>query len=177
MSYTKSVFIFHRALRLDDNIGLLNALRESEHVIPIFIFTKEQITTKNKFRSLNAIIFMLEALRDLDSQLKSYKSKLYIFYGKQHEILNNILEQDPDIDAVYVNKDYTPYAIDRENKLQKIAERNRINFESYEDYLLHEMNDIKSKSKSFYSVFTPFYHEGIKHNVAKPKPLRTKNFI
>jgi deoxyribodipyrimidine photo-lyase len=177
MSYTKSIFLFHRALRLDDNIGLLNAQRESNHVIPVFIFTPEQITSSNKFRALNSIAFMLEALQDLNDSLKKLGSKLYMFYGKQHEILEDIFDNDPDIDAIFMNKDYTPYAIERESKIQKVVDKKGITLESSEDYLLHNIDTIKNKSNSYYSVFTPFYHECIKHDVQKPKALRLKNFI
>ena len=38
-----SIFIFRRSFRLRDNIGLINCLKESKKVIPIFIFTPEQI--------------------------------------------------------------------------------------------------------------------------------------
>src|SRR5690606_38762117 len=99
----------------------------------------------------------------------------HIFYGKQHEILESILDHDPNIECVYVNKDYTPYSIDRENRLRKIADKHKVKFESHEDYLLHNMNTIKNKSGSYYSVFTPFYHEGIKHAVPKIKLLARKN--
>ena len=173
----KSIFIFHRSLRLDDNIGLLKALSESKYVIPIFIFTPEQITTKNKYRSLNAILFMIGSLIDLNNNLKKYKSKLYIFYGKQHDILKDILEKDRDINKVYVNRDYTPYAIERENELKKITDRLNRQFESIEDYLLHPINTIITKTGSFYSVFTPFYRAAIKFDVPKPKMLKDKNFI
>lgn len=177
MSYNKSIFLFHRALRLDDNIGLLEALKDSEHVIPVFIFTPEQITTENKYRSLSAIVFMIEALKDLSESLHKLRSKLYIFYGKQEEVLKNLLESDTDIEAVYVNQDYTPYAIERENKLKKITESLGRQFESYEDYLLHPINMITTKTGTYYSVFTPFYQNALNYNVPVPKPLKHNNFI
>lgn len=177
MSYNKSIFIFHRALRLYDNIGLNEALKESEHVIPIFIFTPEQITTENRYRSVNAIAFMMDALRDLSESLHALHSKLYIFYGKQHEVLKKILESDTDIEAVYVNQDYTPYAIERENKLKKVTESLGRQFESYEDYLLHPINAVTTKTGTYYSVFTPFYQTALKLDVPAPKPLKHNNFI
>ena len=177
MVYKKSIFIFHRALRLDDNLGLLKALKDSDHVIPIFIFTPEQITTENKYRSINAIAFMIEGLKNLSESLHKLKSKLYIFYGKQHEILKNILESDTDIEAIYVNQDYTPYAIERENNLKRITESLGRHFESHEDYLLHPINTINTKAGTFYSVFTPFYQNAINLHVPIPKPLKHNNFI
>jgi deoxyribodipyrimidine photo-lyase len=177
MVYKKSIFIFHRSLRLDDNLGLLEALKSSQHVIPIFIFTPEQITSQNKFRSTNIIAFMMGCLQDLNENLKSHKSKLYIFYGKQHEVLNTLLNKDSEIEAVYVNQDYTPYAIKREEMLKKVCEKSDIYFESVEDYLLHPVNTVLNGSGTYYSVFTPFYRAALKNQVDKPIMLRRYNFI
>jgi len=177
MTHNKSIYIFHRALRLTDNTGLTVALKESKQVIPIFIFTPEQITSQNKFRSLFAVKFMIDALMDLDKSLNKLGSRLYIFYGKQPEVLQKILRHDTDIDTVIVNKDYTPYAISREAELKKICENENRTFESYEDYLLHDINTVLNKSGTFYSVFTPFYNAALKFNVAKPKIIRNTNFV
>lgn len=35
--YDKYIFIFRRDLRLDDNIGLINTLKQSNDVIPIYL--------------------------------------------------------------------------------------------------------------------------------------------
>jgi deoxyribodipyrimidine photo-lyase len=177
MSYNKSLFIFHRSLRLDDNHGLHEALKESKYVIPIFIFTPEQITTENKYRSINAITFMIDALKNLNDSIQIFRSKLYIFYGKQHEILKKILEKDNDIEAVYVNRDYTPYAVERESKLKKISEDLGREFISHDDYLLHSIDTIKTKTGTFYSVFSPFYASALKFDVVPVKMLKYKNFI
>lgn len=173
----KSLFIFHRALRIVDNIALTEAIKQSDHVIPIFIFTPEQISSSNKFRSLFIVKFMIDALIDLDNTLRLLGSKLYIFYGKQHIVLRQILKNDPDINTVYINKDYTPYAIKRENDLKNITEKENRKIEIYEDYLLHHINKIQNKSGTFYSVFTPFYNEALKHDVIKPVIIKKYNFI
>jgi deoxyribodipyrimidine photo-lyase len=174
---TKSVFIFHRSLRLQDNLGLINALKSSNLVIPIFIFTPEQITTKNLYRSLNIMKFMMDSLIDLDNELRSIGSKLFIFYGKPDDILKHILESDPDIQSVHINADYTPYAIEREKQLKTITENANRDFTSIEDCLLHSINTIRSKSDSYYSVFTPFYKEALKHIVQKPVLNNHKNYV
>ena len=36
--YEKSIFLFHRDLRLEDNIGLIESLQKSKQVIPCFIY-------------------------------------------------------------------------------------------------------------------------------------------
>lgn len=173
----KSIYIFHRSIRLDDNKGLLEALKNSDHVIPVFIFTPEQITEKNKFRSLYCLSFMINALIDLDKTLRKYKSKLYIFYGKQEEVISDILDADQDITRVYINKDYTDYAVKREEKIKKVVEKRNLSLFSIEDYLLHNMGTIVTGKKEYYSVFTPFYRAGIKHNVDKVIKNNRDNYI
>ena len=43
MSEQLSVFWFRRDLRLHDNIGLFNALKSGDKVLPIFIFDSETL--------------------------------------------------------------------------------------------------------------------------------------
>jgi deoxyribodipyrimidine photo-lyase len=180
MKYLKSIYIFHRSLRLIDNLGLMEALENSDKVIPVFIFTPEQISEKNKMKSLFSIVFMIHALKDLNRTLKDLGSKLFTFYGEQDKVLDQILKQDDDIQAVYVNTEYTSYGIDREDKLLNVANQYNCDFFSIEDYLLHPINEILTGSGSFYSVFTPFYNKAITFNVTKPsKPSKNnmKKFV
>ena len=173
--YNITLFIFHRSLRLNDNKGLLYALQNSKFVIPIFIFTPEQITTKNKFRSEKGIKFMMDSLEDLNNELKKYSSKLYIYYGKFNEVFENILNDK--IEAIICNKDYTKYAVERSNTYEKIAKQNNIDFIEIEDYLLHNINTIKNIQNSYYSKFTPFYNNAINLEVEKPKINKYENYI
>lgn len=63
--YNNGLFIFRRDFRMNDNTGLIHLSNHCKNIIPIFIFTPEQITNKNKYRSNNAIQFMMESLFDL----------------------------------------------------------------------------------------------------------------
>ena len=47
-----SLFIFTRDLRLEDNNGLIRALKNSTNVLPVFIFDANQITDKNTYKSM-----------------------------------------------------------------------------------------------------------------------------
>jgi len=50
--FKRAIFIFRRDLRLDDNTALLQALKNSETVIPCFIFDPRQIhEDRNPFYS------------------------------------------------------------------------------------------------------------------------------
>ena len=70
--FENGLFIFRRDLRIQDNIGLNEAVTNCKNIYPIFIFTPEQVTEKNKFKSENAIQFMIESLDDLSDKYGSF---------------------------------------------------------------------------------------------------------
>ena len=47
--FENGLFIFRRDLRIQDNMGLNEATSNCKNIYPIFIFTPEQVTEKNKF--------------------------------------------------------------------------------------------------------------------------------
>lgn len=131
MKFKKTLFIFRRDLRLHDNTGLIAALKNSETVIPCFIFTPEQIE-KNPYRSDACLQFMIESLVDLEEQLKAVDGKLFLFFDEPVQVIKQLK-----IDQVVVNRDYTPYARERDDKMKQFCNKNGITFESYDDVLLH----------------------------------------
>ena len=112
-----NIFIFRRDLRLVDNVGLNYAMNNFKNIVPIFIFTPEQITNKNKYKSDNSVQFMIESLKELDSELKKNKSKLHLFYGDNIKVLTKICNKI-NVDNIVFNMDYTPYAIKRDKQIQ-----------------------------------------------------------
>jgi len=98
-----SVLIFRRDLRLDDNTGLLEALKSSTKIFPCFIFDSVQIDpNKNSYFSNNCVQFMIESLRDLNAQFGQYDSRLFLFHGSIEDTVTHIIENlKPD--ALYVN--------------------------------------------------------------------------
>ncbi|MGE0009766.1 MAG: deoxyribodipyrimidine photo-lyase [Candidatus Babeliales bacterium] len=166
--YQKSLFIFRRDLRLFDNTALIKALEESALVIPCFIFDPRQVTDANAFKSTNALEFMIESLKDLHDQLTKHGGKLYLFYGDPAELIKKLITQE-EIDAVYVNKDYTPFSIGRDDSIKKVCTHYDVAFDSCKDALLTEPYEVLTLGNVPYSVFTPFFKTASKITVAHPK--------
>jgi deoxyribodipyrimidine photo-lyase len=166
----KSLFIFRRDLRLYDNIALIECYKQSNEVIPIFIFTPEQIN-KNEYFSSNSFQFMLESLDNLDNELKiKYNSQIHYFYGDNIDILNEILKKY-NFDAIFFNKDYTLYAKNRDDNIEFFCNENDKKCIMYEDYLLLPIgNFLKSDGKP-YEKYTPF-----KNNAKNKKVLQPNNY-
>lgn len=167
--YNKSLFIFHRDLRIADNRGLIRALTQSNYVIPCFIFDPTQISTKNPYRSTNCIQFMISSLQDLDEQLHKKYGKLYLFHGDTHNVVKKLIKEEK-INAVFSNRDYTPFAITRDKSIEKLCHENQIDFILEHDLLLHEPEQVLSGSNTPYSIFSAFFKKALKFPVDKPLP-------
>jgi deoxyribodipyrimidine photo-lyase len=172
-----SIFIFTRDLRLQDNTSLLSALKESQVVIPIFIFNPKQIDDSNKYKSDNCVQFMCESLDELDEELKKKGSRLYFFYDDPNIIIESLLKNNKEIDAVYINMDYSPFAKKRNIDLEKVCKIYDVDFYSYEDYLLTGKDSIVSSSGECYVKFTPFFRNASKLKVKSPDNSNPKNYI
>lgn len=173
--FNKSVFIFRRDLRLYDNTGLIEACNQSKVVIPIFILDTRQIGSKNKYRSLPALQFMLDSLNDLNTQLKKQKGKLYLFSGIAEKVIEKLIKAE-DIDAVFTNRDYTPFSINRDAEIKKICLKQNVAFISCNDLLLHEPENITTASGTPYTIFTPFFKKSSKLPVKSPQALKKPNW-
>lgn len=177
--FKKTLFIFHRDLRLEDNTGLNDALKHSEWVIPCFIFTPDQIE-HNSYRGIHCLQFMIESLEELHRELENHGSKLYLFYGNTSSIVEQCIRQ-LHVDRIVSNKDYTPYARRRDKSIEEICTKSNIAFSLFDDALLHPPEvTVKPNSRppkmEAYTVFTPFYNNAAKLPVEKPEELPAGKF-
>ncbi|ARF10859.1 deoxyribodipyrimidine photolyase [Hokovirus HKV1] len=173
--HNTSLFIFRRDLRLYDNTALINASKNSNMVIPIFIFTKDQLIN-NPYKSDNCVQFMMSCLDNLDQMLKKHNSKLYYFFGDNDTIIKKIIKNNK-IDAIYLNSDYTPFSIKRDENIKEICLNNNIEFCPYEDVLLLPINHVKTKQDTTYTKFTPYFNAAKKIKINLPNTYTCKNFI
>ena len=131
------IFIFNRGLRLFDNTTLIQQIKDFGSIVPVFIFTQEQINPKeNKYFSNNSVQFMIESLHELSDEIKKKGGKMYFFKGDNVKVLKS-LNKIEDIESIGMNFDYTPYARKRSNDIQKFCKKNNIFFYEKEDFLLH----------------------------------------
>jgi deoxyribodipyrimidine photo-lyase len=169
------LFIFRRDFRVIDNVGLNLANSICKRIYPIFIFTPEQVTGANKFKSDNAVQFMIESLQDLSSQISKMGGHLMCFYGHNNSIVANLIKE-LDINVVCFNADYSPYAIQRELGIIQICDKMGIAVQYGHDYYLHPPGTIVNGSKEPYKKFTPYYNVASKKKVEAPASLRKIHF-
>ncbi|QWF71333.1 deoxyribodipyrimidine photo-lyase [Methylomonas paludis] len=173
--YRLSAFIFRRDLRLADNRGLNAALAASEKVLLCFILDPRQIEP-HPYQSLPGLQFMLEALADLQQQAHQLNGVLYLFNDQPEQVLSR-LRQEQQIEAVFVNRDYTPFSRHRDADLQHYCRQAGLDFNSYADLLLNEPEQVLKDSRQPYQVFTPFYRRARQIPVALPQTVSTGKFV
>jgi len=163
----KSIFIFRRDFRLYDNTGFIECYKKSLNILPIFIFTPEQVEN-NEYFSSNSFQFMLESLDELDKELKTnYKSHLHYYYGENIKVLETI-KKEYDYDSIYYNIDYTNYAKKRDKLIENYCNENNINCFTYEDYLLSNIGTYLKDDGKEYLKYTPFKNKAKTFSVRKP---------
>ena len=162
-----NIFIHRRDLRVIDNTTL-NLMYEKKNIIPIFIFTPEQIS-ENQYFSSNLVQFMCESLLDLKKIYKKKKSDLYLFYGNIIDVLDSI-HNKTSIKNIGFNIDYSPYSKERDTKIIQWCKNNKIKVFSEEDMLLTNIvNNINYNGNDPYKVFTPFMRfQKNNFNVSRP---------
>lgn len=161
------LFIFRRDLRIIDNNGL-NFLSElCNNIYTIFIFTPEQVGSGNKYKSDNAVQFMVQGLQDLASEIRKNGGHLYTFYGHNEKVIADCIKAW-DINIVAFNLDITPYARIRDDKIVKMCQRMKVFVTYTPDYYLCEPGSVLNGSGEVYQKFTPFYENARKKKVEKP---------
>ena len=172
--FNKSLFIFRRDLRLDDNSALLSALNASREVLPCFIFDPRQVE-KHRYFSANALQFMIASLLELAGELRARGGKLYFFFGKAEDVAAALIKKEG-IDALYVNADYTPFSRGRDEALSIVAAARGARFFSMADALLVDPLELRKKGGGVYSIFTPFFKAASKLQVQRPKKNHFTNY-
>ena len=171
--YKKTLFIFRRDLRIEDNIGLIEALQNSKEVIPCFIYD-ENIIKKLKDSEFRWS-FLNESLVELDNELKKKGTSLQILEGKPEKIVGEIIKRHK-LDAIFVNTDFTNYSQRRDEKIFQVCKQNKIAFHSTLDFLLHNPNEIKTNEGSPYTIYSFFYKKAKQFPIKKIIKNIKKNY-
>ncbi len=161
MSEKVNIFWFRRDLRLDDNVGFLEALKSDLPVVPIFIFDKDILDHLPEDDA--RVTFIFEELQRMRSNLReNQNSSLALFYGKPLEIWEEITS-DYEVNAVFTNRDYEPYALERDLKLTTFFNNQNIKFNTFKDQVIYEKDDIVKADGTPYVVYTPFKNKWLEN--------------
>ena len=148
-----SIFWYRRDLRLEDNTGLFEALNENENILPIFIFDDSILDELPEDDA--RLNFIYESLSKINKQLNNHNASLQILKGQIDDVWEKLVTTY-DIQKVYLNKDYEPYAIKRDQKIKEFLNSKGIEMKTFKDQVIFEEDEIVKADGNPYTVFTPY---------------------
>lgn len=163
---------------LDSNL-LQSKLMYSSFSLPI----DPNLLLKRRQYRKHLLRFLKEALLDLQEQFHQFSikndefdksknngstlSKLILLVGDPASVINNIIQVDKEIEAIFVNRDYTPYSIKRDQLIQEICKMNNMEFIGCSDILLNEPEEILNSNNRPFKVFSQYYNKAIERLIRK----------
>ncbi len=169
-----SVFWFRRDLRLQDNTALFHALNSEHEILPVFIFDEEIISELPK--DDGRISFIHESLQAINQSLNTFNSSIRVEKGNPMEVWTQLISKY-EIDTVFANKDYEPYARKRDTEIHQLLAKNNIAFKLYKDQVIFEESEITKSDGLPYTMFTPYknkWHEKFQYIDSPPLPFPKK---
>lgn len=164
--YKNSLFIFRRDLRLQDNSALSAALRQSDKVLVVFVFDPLLCRPERH----KACHMLFNCLEELEIDIKHHSGQLLFLAGNPVEQIQALIKPQ-NIEAVFINRDYSPYAVKRDQAIQSLCEAFNIAFHCFADQLLLEPEETLKSDAKPYTVFTPYFRNAAQKFVARPQKL------
>lgn len=166
---TISLFWFRRDLRIIDNNGLYEALKSGDTILPIFIFDTDIIEELEPDDA--RVSFIYKRLTIINNTLSKYSSSVHIEHGKPIDVFEKICKQYR-VNSVFTNRDYEPYAIQRDRAVRDFLSKQQIPLYDYKDQVIFEAHEVMKKDGLPYTVFTPYKNRW--RSIVQPTDLDPK---
>ena len=169
------MFWFRRDLRVEDNVGLYHALKSGLPVLPIFIFDESILgRLPKKDRRLELIIHALGRVNDA---MKRNRCTVRTYHGTPKAIFSELLSTY-DIADVVVNKDYEPYARERDKDIEMLLQSKGVGFRMYKDQVIFQEDEVVKDDGKPYVVYTPYSRKWLaKFNESNLKKYDSENHL
>lgn len=149
----KAVFWFRRDLRLSDNVGLHEAGRAANSVVPVFVFDTKILSRDDVGGA--CVAFMLECLDSLARNLEAVGSRLIFRHGDPLIEIPKLV-REVGADAVFWNRDYEPGAVARDRAMEAKGRELGFATRHFKDSVFHESGEVRTGGGTPYVVFTPY---------------------
>ena len=167
MSKAPVIHWFRRDLRMRDNMALHQACKGDQPVIPLFVIDTDLLTSERI--GAPRLRFLLDALRSLDEKLQDYGTGLLVRHGQPETIIPELVAETG-AEGLYFNRDYSPYACQRDEGIEQILD---IEVSVHEDAILMPPNSILKKDGTPYTVYTYFWK---KWKIAQKPEISVRHF-
>jgi deoxyribodipyrimidine photo-lyase len=155
-----NIFWFRRDLRLEDNHALFHALSDTLPVLLLFIFDKN-ILEKLEDNSDARVEFIHRSITKIDDELRKFGGNIHVVHSTPVDVFTSLSKQY-DIQNVYANADYEPYALSRDSQVRSILSEQNAQLRTFKDHVVFEKGEILNGQNEPYKVFTPYKNQWLK---------------
>ncbi len=152
-----------RSMRQYDNTALVEASKEHDKVYPFYVVDDEYFEQTQL--GYPRVKFWHDSLKELRDILRDSKKDLFVRKGKPVEQLQKFADQ-VQADAIYHNRDYTPYGQRRD---EEVKEELDIPVKTFKDLVMFEKDEILTNSGDPYSVYTYYSKKWFDRNKRRPE--------
>jgi len=148
-----TIYWMRRDLRLHDNAAFYCALKSSHRVLPIFIFDQSILCHLPKRDA--RVLFIHQELKAIQKELRRLGSDILFFYSTPLEAFASLLSEFQ-IAEVHTNRDYEPYAQNRDKQIFDLLAAKNIPFKGKKDHVIFDKSEVVKDDGKPYTVFTPY---------------------
>ena len=168
MNESNSLVWFRRDLRAFDQAALYEALAGSGRVFCAFVYDTDIL--QGLPRDDARLRFIHASLASLDRELRRLGGYLIVRHGRAAEAIP-ALAAELGVDAVYINTDYEPSAVERDALVAEQLARQGKRLLGFKDQVVFEKDEVLTLAGQPFSVFTPYKNAWLKRLAAMPETL------
>ncbi len=165
--FGRSVVWLRRDLRLDDNVALAEAVRESAEVVCAFVL--DPVLLRSDRIGAPIVQFFFDSLAELREALRARGGDLVLLQGDFARELATLIAA-VEADALYFNRDVDPDAIARDESVTAALEKRGVTVRSCLDLTYFGPDEVRQASGAPYVVFTPYKRRWLERHAADPRP-------
>ena len=155
----RNIIWFRRDLRIGDHPALVEAIKNSDEIVPVFILDKQQIAEAGE----KLLAYMGQSLRALDESLGN---RLHIIEGDQVAVLNELIEMYG-VSEVHISAEPERYGAERDARVEAAGIKL---VRTGSSYAVYPGRVVKPSDGTPYKVYTPFYKAWCAHGWRAPAP-------
>ena len=164
---------FRSDLRLDDNTALRAASAAADELLPVFVFDPALLESPRQGSA--RVRFLADCVDRLAASLAERGQRLHVEIGDPAAVLES-LQRSHRFDRFTWNRDYSPFAKARDERVRAVLERHGAEVSTHKDRVIFESSEVRTKQGGPFSVYTPYrraWQRLLEDRLeAKPPPLR-----
>ncbi|MEM7010018.1 MAG: deoxyribodipyrimidine photo-lyase [Verrucomicrobiota bacterium] len=151
--YSKVIYWSRRDFRITDNTALCEAAKSGDQVIPVYIISQWKDT--HRWTGTNRQSFLCSSLDAFAKNLETIGGQLIFRQGAAVDELVRLIGETK-ADAIFYNRDPDPHGKHVQELLAEECAKLGVDVVGFKDAVLHEADEVRTKTGGPYRVFTPF---------------------